>query len=94
VRAFSAQGSIRAVSVPGAVLLFSSFKRSNNHEEVITMAKYIFSQGQVYVDEKIFVPLLKKPKRSTESSVLLILHKRWQFRLPAKEKRNVQFPQQ
>jgi hypothetical protein len=58
------------------------------------MAKYIFSQGQVYVDEKIFVPILKKNKRETESAVLIILQKQRQRRLPAEEKQNDQFSKQ
>ena len=58
------------------------------------MAKYIFSQGQVYVDEKIFVPILKKNKRETESSVLIILQKQGQRRLPVEEKQNDRFSKQ
>jgi hypothetical protein len=61
----------------------------NKQKEVITLAKYTFSQGQVFVDEGIFVPILKKSRRNMESSVLLILPKRRQHPLPRKEKQNV-----
>ncbi|MBK6712454.1 MAG: hypothetical protein IPG51_19305 [Chloroflexi bacterium] len=37
------------------------------------MAKYTFFQGQVFVDESAYAPILKKPKQMTEISVLLMV---------------------
>lgn len=37
------------------------------------MPKYIFTQGQVFVDETAFSPLTRKPKDATDSVVLLIV---------------------
>lgn len=37
------------------------------------MAKYTFFQGQVFVDEGAYAPILKKPKHTMETSVLLFV---------------------
>jgi hypothetical protein len=53
------------------------------------LAKYLFSQGHVFVDEGAFTPILTKSTQSVQSSVLLILQNHWQTQISIQEKSDV-----
>ena len=54
------------------------------------MAKYIFTQGQVFVDEDAYSPILKKLEKASKFSVLLIANGNKKAQLTPEDKTNVQ----
>jgi hypothetical protein len=54
------------------------------------MAKYIFSQGQVFVDEKTFSPATTRPEQKIRLSVLLVIRGQRPTQNSQKEYSNVQ----
>jgi hypothetical protein len=59
-----------------------------------TLANYVFSQGQVFVDEGVYRPVLKKLKTASKFSVLLIANRNKEAQLPKKEKEDVKIKKQ
>lgn len=53
------------------------------------MAKYIFSKGQVFVDEGAYRPILKKLEPVSRFSVLVLANKDKHVEQPTKENENV-----
>jgi hypothetical protein len=53
------------------------------------MAKYIFSQGQVFVDKGAYRPILKKLEPVSKFSVLVLANKDKHVEQPTKEKEDV-----
>jgi hypothetical protein len=53
------------------------------------MAKYIFSKGQVFVDEGAYRPILKKLESVSKFSVLVLTNRNNQVEQPTKEKEDV-----
>ena len=53
------------------------------------MAKYIFSKGQVFVDEGAYRPILKKLEPVSKFSVLVLANKDKHIEHPIKEKEDV-----
>ena len=54
------------------------------------MARYIFSRGHVFVDEKTFSPATTRPEQKIRLSVLLIIRGQSLTRNSQKEYSNVQ----
>jgi hypothetical protein len=54
------------------------------------MAKYIFSQGHVFVDENTISPTIKRPEQKLKLSVLLVIRGQRLRRNSQKEYSNAQ----